>query len=168
NPSVAYTTVDVLKDVVASGTAVGLRSRFNIGGIELAGKTGTTQEAADGWFIGMHPDLVVGAWVGWNDRRITFRSSYWGQGAHTGLYLVGAFLERLQNQAPAHLRLDRGRRFEPPPNYEPPRRTGYDGPPPDEDLNETGDRPVRDLLRRWEERRRQQEGNGGGRGRIGW
>jgi len=168
NPSVAYTTVDVLKDVVASGTAVGLRSRFNIGGIELAGKTGTTQEAADGWFIGMHPDLVVGAWVGWNDRRITFRSSYWGQGAHTGLYLVGAFLERLQNQAPAHLRLDPGRRFEPPPNYEPPRRTGYDGPPPDEDLNETGDRPVRDLLRRWEERRRQQEGNGGGRGRIGW
>jgi len=169
NPSVAYTAIDVLKDVVARGTAVGLRSRFDVGGIELAGKTGTTQESADGWFIAMNPDLVVGAWVGWNDRRIVFRSSYWGQGAHTGLYLVGAFLEKLQNEAPPELRLDPARTFEEPPNYQPPRRTGYDASggghyrPRSGDPNETADRPARDLLRRWRERERGGEG-----GRIGW
>jgi penicillin-binding protein 1A len=171
-PSTAYTAIDVLKDVVSAGTAVGLRSRFDVGDIELAGKTGTTQESADGWFIGMNPDLVVGAWVGWNDRRIVFRSSYWGQGSHTGLYLVGAFLEKLQNEGPADLRLDPAETFEEPPNYQPPRRTGYDGSggggrrsrSRSGDPNETEDRPARDLLRRWRER----EQGSGDAGRIGW
>ena len=176
-PSTAYTTVDVLKDVVRSGTAVGLRSRFDIGGIELAGKTGTTQNSgqgsggSDGWFMGLNPDLVVGAWVGFNDRRITFRSSYWGQGAHTGMLIVGEFLEKLQNEGAPDLRLDPDRTFEEPPNYQPPRRMGYEGGSGirrrSTDPNQDSDRPARDLLRRWQEREQQQQGNNDA-GRIGW
>ncbi|MDX1420172.1 MAG: transglycosylase domain-containing protein [Rubricoccaceae bacterium] len=168
SPSTAYTAVDVLKDVVARGTAVGLRPRFDVGGIELAGKTGTTQESADGWFIAMNPELVVGAWVGWNDRRITFRSSFWGQGSHTGLYLVGAFLETLQNEGDPDIRIDPDATFEEPPNYQPPSRTGYDGSGPrrgrSDDPNVTADRPARDLLRRWRDR----DGGDNDGGRIGW
>ena len=168
--STAYTTVSVMQDVVQQGTARGLRGAFDIGGIDLAGKTGTTQESADGWFIGMHPDLVVGSWVGFNDRQIKFRTSYWGQGAHTGMLVVGEFLERLQRDAPSDLRLRPGNRFEAPPNYQPPSRTGYDGEGIRQnrgDLNITGDRPIRDLLERF----RQQEtedGQNQDAGRIGW
>ena len=55
----------------------------------MAGKTGTTQDNADGWSILMHPQLVAGAWVGFNDGRVTLRSDYWGQGAHSALPIVG-------------------------------------------------------------------------------
>src|SRR5690606_21491365 len=57
--------------------------------------TGTTQNSADGWFVMMHPDLVTGAWVGFNDRRITFRTNFWGQGAHNALFLVGSYFRKL-------------------------------------------------------------------------
>jgi len=60
---------------------------------DVAGKTGTTQENTDGWFILMHSRLVAGAWVGFNDSRITMRSDYWGQGASTALLLVGDFFQ---------------------------------------------------------------------------
>ncbi len=63
----------------------------------MAGKTGTTQDNTDGWFILMHPQLVAGAWVGFNDNRVTMRSSYWGQGAHNALYVVGDFFRQAQN-----------------------------------------------------------------------
>ncbi len=90
----AYTVLDMMRDVVRSGTGVRLRSQFNLGAYDLAGKTGTTQNNADGWFIAMHPELVVGAWVGFNDRRITFRSDWWGQGAHNALLIVGEFMSK--------------------------------------------------------------------------
>ena len=61
---------------------------------EVAGKTGTTQDNTDGWFIMMHPRLVAGAWVGFNDARVTMRSSYWGQGAHNALPVVGDFFQQ--------------------------------------------------------------------------
>ncbi|MEN3277370.1 MAG: penicillin-binding protein, partial [Massilia sp.] len=63
---------------------------FGING-DVAGKTGTTQNNADGWFILMHPNLVAGAWVGFNDNRVTMRSNYWGQGGHNAILLVGDF-----------------------------------------------------------------------------
>ena len=65
-------------------------------GRPAAGKTGTTQENADGWFIAMHPHLVVGSWTGFNDRRIKFRTTALGQGARTALPNVGAFFQKLQ------------------------------------------------------------------------
>ncbi|MEO8599322.1 MAG: penicillin-binding protein, partial [bacterium] len=63
----------------------------------IAGKTGTTQNNTDGWFILMHPDLVAGAWVGFNDARVTMRSNYWGQGGHNAVLLVGDFYRSALN-----------------------------------------------------------------------
>jgi len=83
--------IDMLRGVVDRGTGGGVRYRFGVYG-DVAGKTGTTQNNTDGWFILMHPQLVAGAWVGFNDNRVTMRSSYWGQGGHNALLLVGDFM----------------------------------------------------------------------------
>lgn len=118
NPNTAYTVVDVLRGVISQGTASSLRGQFGIsGGYDIAGKTGTTQEASDGWFMLMHPDVVTGAWVGFNDRRIQL-SSAWGQGARTGMRVVGDFFSRLGNE-----QLISTRKFIKPENYKPPRST---------------------------------------------
>ncbi|MFN3791761.1 penicillin-binding protein 1A [Massilia sp.] len=87
----ALNLIDMLRGVVDRGTGGGVRYRFGVQG-DLAGKTGTTQNNTDGWFILMHPNLVAGAWVGFNDNRVTMRSSYWGQGGHNALLLVGDFM----------------------------------------------------------------------------
>ncbi|MES2685965.1 MAG: transglycosylase domain-containing protein [Pseudomonadota bacterium] len=87
--STAQTLVDVMRGVVDQGTGAGIRSRHGIQA-DVAGKTGTTQDNTDGWFILMHPQLVAGAWVGFNDNRVTL-SDYWGQGAHSALPIVGDF-----------------------------------------------------------------------------
>ncbi len=89
--------IDMLRDVInkSYGTGIRIRSGYGLYGYDFAGKTGTTQKGADGWFILMHPELVTGAWVGFNDRRMNFRSSYWGQGAHNALFVVGEFLQNL-------------------------------------------------------------------------
>ena len=87
----ALNLIDMLRGVVNRGTGGGVRYRFGVYG-DLAGKTGTTQNNTDGWFILMHPNLVAGAWVGFNDNRVTMRSSYWGQGGHNALLLVGDFM----------------------------------------------------------------------------
>ncbi|WP_407672251.1 penicillin-binding protein 1A [Noviherbaspirillum pedocola] len=94
--NIAKELVDMLRGVVNRGTGAGIRAQFGIRG-DIAGKTGTTQNNTDGWFMLMHPQLVAGAWVGFNDARITMRSSYWGQGAHNALYLVGDFFRQAQN-----------------------------------------------------------------------
>jgi penicillin-binding protein 1A len=86
----AIELIDMLRGVVREGTGTAVRSRFNISA-DIAGKTGTTQNNTDGWFILMHPGLVAGAWVGFNDARVTMRSDYWGQGGHNAILLVGDF-----------------------------------------------------------------------------
>ncbi|HVZ46674.1 MAG TPA: transglycosylase domain-containing protein [Ramlibacter sp.] len=92
---VAQTLLDVMRGVIDEGTGVGLRPRFGIpASVDLAGKTGTTQNYTDGWFIAMHPQLVMGAWMGFNDARITMHDEYWGQGAHNALFVVGDFLQQ--------------------------------------------------------------------------
>ncbi|MCZ8255646.1 MAG: penicillin-binding protein 1A, partial [Polaromonas sp.] len=58
-----------------------------------AGKTGTTQDNTDGWFILMHPQLVAGAWAGFNDNRVTMGNS-WGPGAQSALPMVGEFFQQ--------------------------------------------------------------------------
>jgi penicillin-binding protein 1A len=82
--------IDMMRGVISRGTGTAIRSQFQITA-DIAGKTGTTQNNTDGWFILMHPDLVVGSWVGFNDARVTMRSDYWGQGGHSALLLVGDF-----------------------------------------------------------------------------
>ncbi len=93
----AYTVVDMMRGIINSQAGTGSRIRWQYGltQYDMAGKTGTTQNAADGWFILMHPELVTGAWVGFNDRRVAFRSTFWGQGAHNALFLVGDYFRGL-------------------------------------------------------------------------
>ena len=75
-------------------------------GFEIGGKTGTTSNNSDGWFMGVTKDLVVGAWVGGDDRSIHFRSTNLGEGAKTALPLVGRFLEKVYDDA--SIRYQRG------------------------------------------------------------
>jgi penicillin-binding protein 1A len=93
----AYTVVDMMRGVIDYGTGIRMRTQFELGSYDLAGKTGTTQNAADTWFMAMHPNLVTGAWVGFNDHRVTFRTNWWGQGSHSALLVVGDYYRRLMN-----------------------------------------------------------------------
>ncbi len=88
----AQQLIDMMRGVVQHGTGTALVSRFNIQA-DVAGKSGTTQNNTDGWFILMHPHLVAGAWVGFNDQRVTMRSDYWGQGGQNAILLVGDFFQ---------------------------------------------------------------------------
>lgn len=123
----SYTMINMLRKAVDQGTGGWLRSRFGLKG-DFAGKTGTTQNNADGWFVAMHPDVVVGAWVGFNDQRVTFTSDYWGQGGHNALLLVGDFL-RSSTAGPGSL--IPSARFRRPPGYRYPVKPLYTAPPAD-------------------------------------
>lgn len=114
---VDYTLIDMMRGVVDRGT--GTRMRGYAQG-DLAGKTGTTQHGADGWFMLIHPNLAMGAWVGFDTPSITFRSAYYGQGAHSALPIVGAFMREARRAAPDLLPADA--RFTPPPGYRAPAR----------------------------------------------
>lgn len=88
----AVMLIDMMRGVINRGTGTAVRYRFGISA-DVAGKTGTTQNNTDGWFIMMHPQLVAGAWVGFNDNRVAMRSSYWGQGGHNAILVVGDFFK---------------------------------------------------------------------------
>lgn len=86
--------VHMLKNVVNEGTGVSMRSKYGVHN-DMAGKTGTTQSNADGWFIAMTPSLVIGSWVGADDPRIRFRSTALGQGATMALPIVATFFQQV-------------------------------------------------------------------------
>jgi len=86
--------IQMLEEVVNSGTGKSIRSVYKIKG-DFAGKTGTTQNHADGWFIGMAPGLVAGCWVGADNPGIHFRSITYGQGAYMALPIVGKFFHKM-------------------------------------------------------------------------
>lgn len=89
---------DILSAVVNEGTGRRLRSVYGLTN-DIAGKTGTTQNQADGWFIGYTPQLVVGVRVGANDMNIHFNSTSLGQGANMALPIFGLFMQQcLQSQ----------------------------------------------------------------------
>jgi penicillin-binding protein 1A len=88
--------ISMLKSVVNEGTAGRLRYQYGIY-TDVAGKTGTTQSNADGWFMAMTPNLVIGTWVGADDPRIRFRRTDLGQGSSTALPITGAFLKQVNN-----------------------------------------------------------------------
>jgi penicillin-binding protein 1A len=88
----AVEMVDILRDAINHGTGGQLRTKFGIKA-DVAGKTGTTQRNTDGWFLAMRPNMVMGAWVGFNDQRVTMRSNTWGQGGRNALLIVGDFLK---------------------------------------------------------------------------
>ena len=91
----AHIMSNILASVINEGTGQRLRSTYGLQN-EMAGKTGTTQNQIDGWFIGYTPRLVVGVRVGANDINIHFNSLRLGQGASMALPIYGEFMKRCE------------------------------------------------------------------------
>ena len=99
----AYKMIYMLRSVVDHGTGVRIRFRYGVDQqgndalkyIPLGGKTGTTQNNSDGWFIGFTPNLVSGAWVGGEDRAIHFDSMANGQGASMALPIFALYMQKV-------------------------------------------------------------------------
>jgi penicillin-binding protein 1A len=89
---------DMLQAAINSGTGRRIRFRYNMKQ-PLAGKTGTSQNHADGWFVGYTPRLVAGAWVGAESPAVRFRDLSLGQGANTALPIVANFIQRISAEA---------------------------------------------------------------------
>ena len=90
----AFKMLDMTRAVVDGGTAYRLRARYGIT-VPMGGKTGTSQNHSDGWFMGFTPSLVGGAWVGGEDRDIHFDRMDEGQAAATALPIFGIFLKKI-------------------------------------------------------------------------
>lgn len=84
----------MLRNVVDGGTAGRLRNRYSLD-MPLGGKTGTTQNNSDSWFMGFSPDIVAGCWVGGEDRSVRFRSMAFGQGAAAALPIFALFMKKV-------------------------------------------------------------------------
>lgn len=145
SPETAYIMTDMMRGVIRGGdgyNGTGVRLR-NVYGVrqDIAGKTGTTQNSADNWFVAMTPHIVMGAWVGGEDRRVRFptdRAYTIGQGARTALPIVGTFINYVTADEEAYWGYDA---FTPPPGFVMP-----------EDPEETQNELLRD----------------NNRGRVGW
>jgi penicillin-binding protein 1A len=92
----AYLMINLLEGVVNQGTAGRLRWRYSLKG-PIAGKTGTTQNHSDGWFMGIVPNLVAGVWVGAEDRAVRFQTLGMGAGGNMALPIFALFLEKVHN-----------------------------------------------------------------------
>ena len=90
----SYKMIHMLRAVVDHGTGVRLRYRYKINA-PLGGKTGTTQNNSDGWFVGFTPSLVSGCWVGGEDRAIHFDSMAEGQGASMALPIFALYMQKV-------------------------------------------------------------------------
>ncbi len=90
----AQMITDMLREVVDHGTGGRLRWKYHLTN-DLAGKTGTTQSNADGWFIGYNPEIVIGVWVGADDPRIRFRSTALGSGANMALPIFAGIIQKM-------------------------------------------------------------------------
>ncbi|MFB9863834.1 penicillin-binding protein 1A [Rufibacter immobilis] len=161
----------MLENVINEGTGRRLRHQYRLT-MDIAGKTGTTQSHADGWFIGFTHDLVAGAWVGGEDRRIRFRDLEQGGGANTALPIWGNFFQRLQKDR-EYRRYASGR-FAPLPPY----LEGYLNCPPYqpplpvetfrpesgiERFFKRGGRKLKDLFKRKDKKEKKDKGKGRGR-----
>jgi penicillin-binding protein 1A len=93
----AYLMLNLLQGVVLRGTANKLRREpFNLVN-QIGGKTGTTQNHSNGWFMGVTPNLVGGVWSGWEDQAIHFETLGEGSGANMALPVMGLFLKKVYN-----------------------------------------------------------------------
>ena len=106
----------MLQGVVDGGTAGRLRFRYNMKG-EIGGKTGTTNNNSDAWFVGFTPELVSGVWVGGDDRDIHFDSMRMGQGATMALPIWAYYMRRVY--ADTELGYSDTTKFDLPENYDP-------------------------------------------------
>ncbi len=94
NENTAYRMVTLMRGVVDMGTSVRLRYKYGFKN-EIAGKTGTTNDNSDGWFIGFVPNLVSGAWVGGEERSVRFPSTADGQGANMALPIWAIYMKKI-------------------------------------------------------------------------
>ncbi len=106
NKDIAYAVVKLLEGVTETGSGLRLRTQGGGNGYNrvtgypyvltnpIAGKTGTTQNQSDGWFMGMVPNLVTGVWVGNEDRSAHFKSITYGQGATMALPIFGMYMKK--------------------------------------------------------------------------
>ncbi|WP_264534567.1 penicillin-binding protein 1A [Flavobacterium sp. N2013] len=106
NKDIAFAVIKLLEGVTEGGSGERLRTEGGGNGDNrwtgypymfknpIAGKTGTTQNQSDGWFVGMVPNLVTGVWVGCEDRSARFRSLTYGQGATAALPVWGYFMKK--------------------------------------------------------------------------
>ncbi|WP_238785388.1 transglycosylase domain-containing protein [Blattabacterium cuenoti] len=91
----SYVMLKLMQGVVQYGTAQRLYQYYHLSGIDIAGKTGTTNDNSDGWFIGMIPNLTTGIWVGWEDRSSHFENIKLGQGANMALPIWAYYINNL-------------------------------------------------------------------------
>lgn len=105
----AFIMTNMMQSVMTNGTGASTRSIFPL---TAAGKTGTTQDYADAWFIGFTRNIVAGVWVGFDDRRITFTGSY-GQGSRAAAPIWAYFMKYAYDDKRLHIRQEN---FEQPPN----------------------------------------------------
>ena len=96
NEDASYKMLTMLQGVVDGGTGSRIRRDFGMK-VAMGGKTGTTQNHSDGWFMGFTPSLIAGTWVGGEDRDIHFDRMSEGQGATMALPIVGMFLQKVYN-----------------------------------------------------------------------
>lgn len=107
----AYIITQMLRNVVDgnAGYATGARVRFKYNiprNIEIAAKTGTTQNNSDGWFMGYTPEILAGVWVGCDDKFVRFRSTSLGQGASTALPIWANFIKKIYADTSLHYSQD--------------------------------------------------------------
>lgn len=107
----AYIITQMLRNVVdaPASYATGARVRFKYGiprTLQIAGKTGTTQNNSDGWFMGYTPELLAGVWVGNDDKFVRFRSTALGQGASTALPIWAKFMKKIYADSTLHYNIE--------------------------------------------------------------
>jgi len=118
DPKTAFLMLNLMEGVVNEGTSQRLRRAGLIyGGLtaDIAGKTGTTQNQSDGWFMGITPELVTGVWTGGDLRAIHFEGLTMGQGANMALPVYGYFMNKLYRDK--SLGYSEGTRFEAPEGF---------------------------------------------------
>ena len=114
NKHTAYTMLTMLERVITAGTGGRLAWQFGMENMDIGGKTGTSNENRDAWFMCVTPTLVAGSWVGGEDQSVHLSSA--GEGSVMALPIVGEFLKRAY--ADPRLGLSRNAKFSRPEGWE--------------------------------------------------
>jgi penicillin-binding protein 1A len=99
DPMLAETMLAMMSAVINEGSGMKLRTQYGLR-MDIAGKTGTTQNQSDGWFIGITPELVTGVWVGGQHPSVRFRTLQLGQGSATALPIWGSYMTEMAYRSP--------------------------------------------------------------------
>ncbi|MGM0531214.1 MAG: penicillin-binding protein 1A [Bacteroidota bacterium] len=112
----AYLMINLLEGVIQDGTGIRVKSKYELKN-PIAGKTGTTQNQSDGWFMGVTPNLVSGAWVGGENRSIHFDDITRGQGANMALPIWAEYIKKVYNDSTLNNMVSKKDTFERPTDF---------------------------------------------------